>query len=334
MSRGKGEEGFSLLELIVAVGLTIGIMAVVFGLMNQNQEVFVSESNVTDMHQNVRVAMDLLTRDIQSAGMGLPRTNGSFAAIFYKDGASNSADTMLIINGDPYAPVSDVDSWDAGQSKFVCTVPPDVTISGGGSSAQFAYLGKNNQSLSIYGSYSATQKKYLCYDEKRLRVMKLTQNGMLTGAGSNQRIELRYDTGNYASPATTFNSPMDTGEPDYDNAKIAMLGSLIAYRVNQGTRELERTEDLVNWYSVARGVLDFQIQYRVVSRNGAGQIVESVTGAPGNREEIRAVEITISAETPDLDSTAKNYRRLTQKFEVASRNFNLLNNTNLSSNLQ
>jgi hypothetical protein len=75
------------------------------------------------------------------------------------------------------------------------------------------------------------------------------------------------------------------------------------------------------------------MRYRVVSRNGAGQIVETVTDAPAERKNIRAVEITISAETPDLDANDKGYRQVTHKFEVAPRNFNLLNNTNLSSNL-
>jgi type II secretory pathway pseudopilin PulG len=333
MIKAKGERGFSLLELIVAVLLTVGLTGAVLALMNRNQQVFVSESNVTDMHQNLRVAMDLLTRDVQASGMGLPRSNGSFAAVFYKDGANTTPDTIMIVNGDPYAPAADVTDKPASGTEFLCMLPPDVTTTGSGTSIQFTYLGQDNQSKTIYKSFSTESRYYICYDDTKARVMALSANATLTGTGTNTRLRLLYNPANYTNPPGVFGSLVDTGEPDYNIAKIAPLGSLVAYRLNRATEELERTEDLVNWYSVARGITDFQMQYRVVSKNGAGQIVESLTNTPTDRKNIRAVEITLSAETPDLDSTTKGYKQFTQRFEVAPRNFNLLNNTNLSSNL-
>ncbi len=55
--RSKNEKGFSLLELMVAAVLTVGLMGGIFALVNRNQQVFVTESGVTDMNQNVRTAV-------------------------------------------------------------------------------------------------------------------------------------------------------------------------------------------------------------------------------------------------------------------------------------
>jgi Tfp pilus assembly protein PilW len=329
----NNENGFSLLELTVAMLLTVGILGAVFALMNRNQEIYVGESNVTDMNQNVRLAMDLLTRDIQSAGMGLPRTNGSFAAIYYKDGANQTPDSLLILNGDPFAPAAEVKTYTASSSEFLCLPPTGLTTTGSGSSIQFSFKNQDKQLKGIYKNSNADPRLYICYDEKKAMIMSLAANGTLTGVGANQRLRLQYTPASYKNPATLFGSALDQGEPDYNTAKIALLSGMISYRLNPETRELERTEDLTNWYAVARGVTAFQVEYRVISKDGAGNAVESVATAPADREMIRSVVITLSAETPDLDPESKGYRQVIHRFEIAPRNFNLLNNTNLSSNL-
>jgi hypothetical protein len=112
-----------------------------------------------------------------------------------------------------------------------------------------------------------------------------------------------------------------------------MLGTTVGYRVNTTTHELERTEDLTNWYSVARGVTDLQFRYRILYKDGSGNPVNDIVDAPGVRGTVRAVEVRLSAETADLPRSAKAYRQVVQKFEVSPRNFNLLNNTNLSSDV-
>jgi Tfp pilus assembly protein PilW len=320
------ESGFSIIELLVASMLTIGLIGAVFSLVGQNQRVFITESNVTDMNENMRTAVDLITRDIQSSGMGLPsRSSGSFAAIFYTDGAANAPDSMLIINGDPYAPAADVTDRAAGISQFSCMLPPDVTVTGSGASQQMTYLGAGGVSKPIYKNNTIDPRLYICYDDTKAMVLALNLNGQVVGTGSDARLQLGYSAASYKNPPAIFGTTLDVGEPEYDNAKIAPLGSLIAYRLNRTTNELERTEDLVNWYSIARGIVNFQLEYRCKSVAG-----ETFTNAPAERRDIRSVTVTITAETPDLGPSDKGYRRTVQKFEAAPRNFNLLNNTNLS----
>ncbi len=328
----NSESGFSILELLIAALLTVGIMGAAFSLLSRNQRMFVTESSVTDMNENVRSAVDLLTRDIQSAGMGLPRINGSYAAVFYKDGTANTPDQMMLINGDPYAPAADVEARLASSSQLLLLIPPEVTMVGNAVNPSISFLGRNGISVPLYASYAANPVKYLCYDDTKSMVMTLASGGSTVGYGSTARLQVQYDDSAYSNPATMFGSPVDTGEPDYATAKVALLGSLIAYRLNPDTRELERTEDLTNWYAVARGIINLQMEYRTINRDSSGAITESVSSAPANRRTMRSVIVTVTAETPDIAPDNKNYRQVTHRFEAAPRNFNLLNNTNLSSN--
>lgn len=326
MKRVNREGGFSLVEVTIAALLTVGLMGVVFLLLNRNQQVFVTESSITDMNENMRTAVDLLTRDIQSAGMGLPRTPGSFAAIFYVDSAGVSPDSILIVNGDPFAPVADVKTTPDLGATLDCIPPPELAGAGTGT-----YKDNKGVDHLLYKSYATDPKFYVCYDDTQLRVISLNSDGQIVNTPDGLRLRLVHTVANDRNPAFDIGSPVDTDAPTYSSAKIAPLLTLVGYRVNRNTGELERTEDLQNWYTVARGVVDFQVEYRVVTgKDLNGQDIESVVSAPGDRRDVRSVIIKVTNETPDLEPMARGYRRTVQKFEVTPRNFNLLNNTNLS----
>ncbi len=335
--RTSGESGFSLLELTVAALLTVGLMGAVFTLMNKNQEVFVTEASVVDLNQTLRTAVDYVTRDIQSAGMGLPRPNSSFAGLFYADGASGAPDQLLMVNGDPYAPNAYIDPQGSASSTFTFALPSEVTVTGSGSSTQFTYVDQHaGQTKNLYEAFSSADPRYyICYDDTKAVVFALTTKGQFVGG----KAQLSHDTSNAMNRAgifgtridQLFDTPVDAGEPNYGSAQISALGGLVAYRVNTQTKELERTEDLTNWYAIGRGVTNIQVQYRTVSGTAAAPI-NNITSAPADRTTIRAAIITISAETPDLPPGNKGYRQAVQTFEVAPRNLNLLRNNNLSAN--
>jgi hypothetical protein len=324
------ERGFSLVEVMLAALLTIGLLATIFALTSRNQKIYLSESGTTEMNQNVRSVVDLLTRDIQSAGVGLPRVNGSFAAIYYQNGTSGAPDQILIVNGNPYSPSADVESGSISPPEFTCMKPPEISLITSGSGQSLTYKDLTNTDQPIYKQ--ADNKKYLVYDDTCLRVFQLSQDGKITGSGSTERLYLKFASASLQSPAATFGSTVDTAEPVYSNAKLAMLDSLVAYRINTSTHELERSQDLVNWYTVARGIINLQIEYRTIGTDASGDLVEIITPTPTPRRNIRSLAITVLAETPDLDANDEKYRQVIHKFETTPRNFNLLNNSNLSSN--
>jgi hypothetical protein len=350
----NNQRGFSLMELMVAATVTVGLMGVIFAISNRSQRVFGTESGVIDMNQNMRTVMDLLNRDVQSAGSGMPWGTENFPAVFYSAGASGAPDALLLMNGEAFAPTTDMVSRNTATSTFTVRVPPDITPAPvAGTAALYSYVGNNGATRTIYRTYNATTdpRMYLVYDGDRIATFRLTANAEAINSGGVTNLRLTYDasTANYYSPSTTFSTAVGgtvvgTGQPDYlaNPCRISVLGSAVAYRLDTATQELLRTEDLVNWYPIARGVLDFQLQFRVVRLTAGGTVEEKVSTTPGDgtdtspsgeltkRRDIHSVVVTIVAETPDVPPNNPRYRRTTSSFEITPRNLNLLNNSNVN----
>lgn len=64
--------GFSLVELTVALVVTLIISSAIYGLLAGGQSAFRREPELADRQQQARVAMDLIMKDIANSGSGLP----------------------------------------------------------------------------------------------------------------------------------------------------------------------------------------------------------------------------------------------------------------------
>jgi type II secretory pathway pseudopilin PulG len=75
----EGEEGgFSLIELLVVMLVTFFVSGAIYALLASGQNSFRREPEIADRQQNIRVAMDVISRDIANAGTNLP----AFAQVF------------------------------------------------------------------------------------------------------------------------------------------------------------------------------------------------------------------------------------------------------------
>lgn len=83
--RAGGSAGFSLVEMMVAMTVTLIIMAGVFALMIQNQGIYEAETQSADMQQSLRVSLDLIVRELRQAGRDV--TTFAFDADHQEDGA-------------------------------------------------------------------------------------------------------------------------------------------------------------------------------------------------------------------------------------------------------
>ena len=80
MDETRTESGFSLIELLVAMLVTMIVSGAIFTLLNAGQGAFRREPELTDRQQNIRLAMDMIQRDIATAGAGMDPFEQSFSA--------------------------------------------------------------------------------------------------------------------------------------------------------------------------------------------------------------------------------------------------------------
>ncbi len=73
----RGERGFTLVELMIAMAVGLIILAAMYGVfVMQNKSAKIQEQ-VAEMQQNVRAGMDIMIRDIRMAGYDLTGSAGA-----------------------------------------------------------------------------------------------------------------------------------------------------------------------------------------------------------------------------------------------------------------
>ena len=77
----NNQRGFSLVELIVAMTVTLIVSSAIYGLLTTGGNAFRREPEVADRQQNIRAAMDFVTRDVFAAGAALPPFTQVFTRI-------------------------------------------------------------------------------------------------------------------------------------------------------------------------------------------------------------------------------------------------------------
>ena len=70
-ARLSGQAGYTLAELILATAIALVVLGAVFTLVNPARGIFRTQPQVSDMQQRMRVAVDLLQKDLLVAGAGL-----------------------------------------------------------------------------------------------------------------------------------------------------------------------------------------------------------------------------------------------------------------------
>jgi prepilin-type N-terminal cleavage/methylation domain-containing protein len=115
----ESERGFSLIEVLISMVVTLIVMAAVFGLLTKGQRSFQREPEVADLQQSARTALDLVTKDILQAGAGLPPEFPAFSRLGSGAGDAAPTDVLEIIGafqsaGNVVLEAEAVDSFDLG----------------------------------------------------------------------------------------------------------------------------------------------------------------------------------------------------------------------------
>jgi Tfp pilus assembly protein PilW len=106
LRHGRGESGTTIVEIVVGLAVGTLLVAGILVLIEQAQKTYFHSSEVTDLQQNVRVAMDRMVHIIQAAGVnpvnktwgGAAANNSAFTAI--REAGRNCIRLYADLNGD------------------------------------------------------------------------------------------------------------------------------------------------------------------------------------------------------------------------------------------
>ncbi|VAW38574.1 hypothetical protein MNBD_DELTA02-1129 [hydrothermal vent metagenome] len=86
----RGERGFSLLELLVVMSIFLLVISSVYALYNTQLKTTHIEEDVIEVQQNLRVAVDILSRDVAMAGIAVSSGTNPVNAVANNSGLDGS----------------------------------------------------------------------------------------------------------------------------------------------------------------------------------------------------------------------------------------------------
>ena len=268
-SRPSGQSGFSLIELIVAMAVTMVVTGAVYGLMTSGKGAFRREPELTDRQQNARIAMDMIQRDIATAGVNMgvffqSFTDGLDAKSTVKGPSGANADHLEIFGNDGTCPDAPA-------------MPPKAP--GAPNPDPGPYSGSN-----INGRGAVPD----CYSEDSLVLITFSNGGAKWGLAheihSKGGTDINFPPGQNTKAGSQITNPDDLksfmpGDGSYPTGISAL--NVIRYEValdTDGTPSLFRSSTGGRdpdgggyhappsadgrWQLLARGVEDMQVQYR------------------------------------------------------------------------
>lgn len=277
-SRPSGHSGFSLLELIVAMAVTLVVTGAVYGLMAGGNNAFRREPELTDRQQNARAAMEMIQRDITTAGVNMGPFFQSFSQGLNGAGritgpAGQVADHLEIFGNDGTCP----------DAPAVQEKPPGPT---------------SGANINVRGGVPD------CYSERSLVLVVYSNGaakwGLAFNIHSKDSKDVNFPNGQQP-PGSQISTPQGLAEwvPGDGTSAVAMsplqliryeiamdppgsttatLGVPALYRSPTGGRDPVTGDAIIyppttvdnvrlgSWQVMARGIEDLQVQYR----NGAG----------------------------------------------------------------
>lgn len=254
----RKQAGFSLIELIIAMVVTMIVTGAIYQLLTAGETAFKREPEMADRQQNARIAMDIISQDIFGAGNGIPLylpvfTPGLDGVGPLGSGGANADEIEIMSTADcgalqmcrPTSNGTSVVAWNPVGACFDLPAPILLACSSGTGCPRAEVFWGENPGGGGGGGGGQTSS---C-------------PGSSPGGGENGHIVL---------PASHPMNP--PGGPNFD-AQYAMVARIIRYRIRMDgvapaqVPILERSTrgDTVaaNWAVIARGIEDLQFQYLV-----------------------------------------------------------------------
>lgn len=304
MKRQSSNAGFTLIEVLVAMAVTLIIMSSVFALLTTGQDSFRRENQVADMQMSARGGLETVSRDLTVAGYRTPPAS----AILWSDGGGIQPDEITIVYADPDVPVSrPLQCGGAGQGggggpcgtinqSATLLVDPN-TMEPLIGSAQDAY----SQSMIL----SAIETED-CNGDGMVGFypFHVTQPPVLTGAAGTETLSINHNPGNLASE---LNAPGGFNEQVREDCAVVGLFHMVTYRVSPpppvGNPTLERRDLTLSpeWIPVAFNIENLQVRFGI---GGDSVTLVDAPFMPPSDDPltwINRVDVTVTGRTEDTN---------------------------------
>ena len=246
-------DGFTLVEVIVALAVTLIMIGSVFGLMAGGQTTFRRETQVANMQMSTRAGLQLLSRDLTMAGYRTPPAS----AIIWADSGGLQPDEITIVYADPDVALSRPlqcggaggPCGTIGQSATLLLDPAaeDLTLA----TAENAYA---------EGMVLAAIELADCNGDGEVGLLpfRVTQPPSMTMAGGSPVLNINHNPGSLGSD---LNKPGGFNGQVNEDCAIVGRFRLISYRVSPppptGAPTLERRDltvsgDWIRWHTISK----------------------------------------------------------------------------------
>jgi type IV pilus assembly protein PilW len=208
----KSNAGFTLVEMLVAVAVSMIIMAGVYSAFLSQQKNTVVQTNVSDIQQNLRAAMDFLARDLRLAGYA-GTDSGSLGSFGFTDVGFKNYDTTSNAAGSGFVAFT----WDTDD---------DGTV---GTGDRVSYSLADNSAVPSL-SYSMALMRQVGTSARQLMAGNVINIGLAFAYDADQDGEIDRDAaGNVIWAVDTDN------DGDWDNLDRNGDGLITAADLNSGT---------------------------------------------------------------------------------------------------
>lgn len=321
MQRSPREAGFSLVELMIAMGVMVTLTAIVMTLMADSIKISTVTNELTEAQQNLRAAQDFISRDLVAVGDGMedikfPRMtktflNGYLTKAPAADASNTTVGVLGIVTSDDQVPASTTVPI-PGTSNTITIMPnsdrltimkADPNFNGGATiSLPPGTVTSNGQTVTLPTGTNMTQ--FAIGDIYFFTSGNGSAFGAVTAVNAASRI-LSFTSGDrYGINQSAVNSPINVVVNKGLIAASMMRMLVINYFVDNTGLLTRRVIGVGGGAGladtiVAEHVANLQFRYLLDQTDAGGNVVAPVTklATETDQGDVRQIEVSVTTET-------------------------------------
>lgn len=299
----RGSKGFSIVELMVAILIGLIILAGVIQVVISSKTTFLGQEEMSFIQENARYAVDLLGKDIQSAGYWGCAGQGAKFAVAAKDNAAApglvGAQAVGGYSGSQYATMPDYLKTRVRGVGATTAVYPDVLIVRGAENSITGITDHDGTKITTENAHGLSDGAYFVIAGEDCRRLSIVQAATASGNTITYNATDNYST---AIKPSLLKASYDHTEAyeSYSKGATVMKYEAKAYFIGNssaitGFPALKRVAFSgggVQQEELALGVEDMQIRYGVAGSGGVRyKSADEVTAAEW--ASVRSVQVQL-----------------------------------------